>query len=100
MYSTACQLEGDTPIEALTGIKPDVSNLRVFGCTAYVNIPRQLRGNTFANQARKGIIVGYIGGAYRVLIPEKSSIMVSQDVRTLENTIKRELEEKNVVLNE
>lgn len=94
MFSSACQLEGATSIEALTGTKADVSNLMAFRCTAYVKVPRQLRGNRFANQAQKGMMVGYIGVAYRALIPEIGRNMVFRDVRTMENIIKREFIEQ------
>lgn len=33
--SPTASLIGKTPFEALTGIKPDVKNLRIFGCLAY-----------------------------------------------------------------
>ncbi|KAJ2914738.1 hypothetical protein MD484_g5685, partial [Candolleomyces efflorescens] len=35
--------DGLTPYEALMGVKPDVSNLRVFGCRCYPLIPPELR---------------------------------------------------------
>lgn len=60
IFSKGCQVEGSMPIEALTGTKPDVSNFEKFGCNLFVNIHSLLRGNQFANQAMKGIMVGYI----------------------------------------
>ncbi|KAL3702030.1 hypothetical protein R1sor_020052 [Riccia sorocarpa] len=36
-------VDGKTSKEAFTGVKPDVSDLRVFGCKAYVLIPKELR---------------------------------------------------------
>ena len=32
-----------TPHEAFTGSKPDVANLKVFGCDAYMHIPQKIR---------------------------------------------------------
>lgn len=63
MYIRACQLEAVTTIEAITGRMPDVSNLSIFGRTAYISILRQFRGNTFSNQVREEMIVGYIRGS-------------------------------------
>jgi len=33
-------LEGITPHEAWSGIKPDVSSLCVFGCSVYAHVPK------------------------------------------------------------
>uniref|UniRef100_A0A1X7UES6 Reverse transcriptase Ty1/copia-type domain-containing protein n=1 Tax=Amphimedon queenslandica TaxID=400682 RepID=A0A1X7UES6_AMPQE len=33
-------LPDKTPFEALTGVKPGVGHLKVFGCTAYRHIPK------------------------------------------------------------
>jgi hypothetical protein len=32
-----------TPSEAYTGTKPDVSRLRIFGCTAHIHVPEKLQ---------------------------------------------------------
>ena len=36
-------LEGQTPYEALSGRKPNLEHLRVFGCLGYAKIPTHLR---------------------------------------------------------
>lgn len=36
-------LDGKTPYEAWNGTKPDLSNLRVFGCDAYLHVPDEAR---------------------------------------------------------
>jgi len=36
-------LEGKTPHQAWNGIKPDLSQLRVFGCDAYLHVPDEQR---------------------------------------------------------
>ena len=46
------------PLEAITGKKPDLEHLRVFGCPAYVHIPSQRRTKMQA-PSRKGVFVGY-----------------------------------------
>ena len=40
---TTAALQGATPHEAFIGAKPDLSHLRVWGCTAYVLIQRDKR---------------------------------------------------------
>jgi hypothetical protein len=45
-------------VELVTGEKPDLSNLRIFGCPAYVHIDSSLR-TKFGDKAWKGIFVGY-----------------------------------------
>jgi hypothetical protein len=47
-----------TPMEALLSIKPDVSNLRVFGCQALVHVPDQQRSKT-DSKARNAVFIGY-----------------------------------------
>lgn len=47
-----------SPYELFTGKKPDLSMLRIFGCTAYAHIPRQLRGK-LDSCSEIGMLVGY-----------------------------------------
>ena len=47
-----------TPYEAFHGAKPDVSNLRVFGATAYAHTPKEKR-RKLDSKAQKGIFLGY-----------------------------------------
>jgi len=39
------------PFEFATGIKPDLSKLRIFGCIAYAFIDPSRRAEKFANRA-------------------------------------------------
>lgn len=45
-------------------------------------------------------MVGYIGGAYRVLIPESGRILVSLDVRAIKDTIEGEMVDEPVEMDE
>ena len=47
-----------TPEERYTGVKSDVSHLKVFGCIAYVHIPDELR-KKLDPKAEKCIFIGY-----------------------------------------
>ena len=51
-------LEGITPNEAWSGIKPDVSLLRIFGCSAYVHVPKVER-NKLDFKTRKCVLLDY-----------------------------------------
>jgi transposase InsO family protein len=51
-------LQHQTPYEAWTGHKPSFNDLRVFGCLAYVHIPKQNR-RKLDDRARPCIFVGY-----------------------------------------
>ena len=39
--SSSSTLEDKTPQEVWTGKKPSLSHLRVFGCDAYVHVPKE-----------------------------------------------------------
>lgn len=57
--SPASALEWNkTPFELWSGSKPDISNLRVFGCAAHCHIPKEHR-KKLDNKSWNGIFVGY-----------------------------------------
>ena len=51
-------VEGKTPFELLTGAKPKVGHLRIFGCAAYCHIPDDER-HKLDFKSRKCIFLGY-----------------------------------------
>lgn len=73
-----------TPFELFFGIKPDVSHLKVFGCRAYIHIPKQLR-RKLDSKAQRGVFVGYAANnkGYRVLCD--GDIVISRDAVFYEN---------------
>ena len=70
-----------TPFEAWNDYKPDVSHLRVFGCTVYAHIEKDERFK-LDSKARKCILLGY--GAetkgYRLYDVEKERVIHSRNV--------------------
>ncbi|KAJ9529996.1 hypothetical protein QJQ45_023288, partial [Haematococcus lacustris] len=72
--------KGATPWELFFGVKPDISALRVFGATAYAQVPQHMRSK-LEGKAVQGVLVGYEMGskAYRVLVPG-GRIIVTKDV--------------------
>lgn len=75
-----------TPFEAWHGVKPNVSHLKVFGCTAHVKLigPGLTK---LADRSKKMVFLGYESGTkgYRLLDPEANRIVVSRDVIFEEN---------------
>jgi hypothetical protein len=94
-----------TPEEAFSGKKPNVENLRIFGCPVYSHIPKDKR-NKLEPSGKKEIFVGYSDSskAYRIYNPEQHKIEVIRDVtfnermafkKSIEEIIEEELEEPN-----
>ncbi len=52
-------LGGTTPLEAGTGNRPNLRNRKVFGCKAYVQIPKPQRRGKLSPTAWDGMMVGY-----------------------------------------
>jgi hypothetical protein len=89
--ATACYLrnrtprkgEEKTPEELFTGTKPSGRHLRVFGCLAYILIPREQRDSKLDNTAYTGIFIGYSPSTkqYRVFDPRTKAIKLATSVR-------------------
>ena len=47
-----------TPEEMFTGEKPEVSHLKIFGCSVYIHIPKEKRSKLDPS-GKKGLLVGY-----------------------------------------
>jgi transposase InsO family protein len=69
-----------TPLEVFSGVKPDVSHLRVFGSVAYAHLPKERR-TKLDDKAVRGLMVGYATATkgYRILMPD-NSVITSRDV--------------------
>ena len=69
--SPSSALEDKTPQEVWTGKKPSLSHLRVFGCDAYVHVPKEKR-TKLDNKSKKCIFIGYKDGlkGYNLWYPE------------------------------
>lgn len=70
-----------TPKKVFTGKKPNIDDLRIFGCLVYIHIPKDKR-KKLDPARKKGIFVGYSNSskAYRIYIKEGHQIEVSRDV--------------------
>ncbi|OWZ13458.1 polyprotein [Phytophthora megakarya] len=62
-------LSGDTPYNRRFGDRPNVDNLRVWGCIAHVFTPKVLSSNKLENPGKLGLFHGYPKNSegYRIL---------------------------------
>ncbi|MCO5562959.1 hypothetical protein L7F22_016595 [Adiantum nelumboides] len=74
-------LQDMTPFQAYYGCKPTVSHFRVFGCLAFVHIPKEKR-QKLDFKSRKLLFLGYSAesDAYRLYDPDTRTTTVSRDV--------------------
>ena len=74
------------PYTLMFNVKPDLSHLRQFGCTAYVLTPKHQRDGKLAPVSTSGLFVGYPDGTkgYKVYVPGTDTIVISRDVRFVE----------------
>ncbi len=84
--SPTSAIKDQTPFERLLGIKPDISNLRVFGCVAYMHVPNSQRKKLDA-KARRTIFIGYPPGVkgYKLYDLEKGAFFISGNVKFFED---------------
>ena len=82
--SPTAALQDVTPYELWHGEKPNVSNLRVFGCVCFVNIPKAKK---LERQSFKGVFVGYPEGTkgYKIYNVASKSFVRSRDVEFYEH---------------
>lgn len=78
-------VEIKTPYEILTGKKPNVENLRLYGSRVFVRIPEEKRKSKWDRKADLGILLGYDNVGYRILINNK--IVISRNVEIIEENV-------------
>jgi hypothetical protein len=74
-------LDDKTPHEVWSGNKPSLQHLRVFGCDAYVHVPKENRSK-MDKKDEKCIFIGYKDGVkgYKLWNLETKKTLYSQDV--------------------
>ena len=95
--SPTSSLKDVTPFERLFGQKPDVSNLRVFGCIAFKHIPDAERSK-LDRKSSKCVFVGYPEGTkgYKLFDLEKKSFVRSRNIIFQERRFHNFKSKKNV----
>jgi hypothetical protein len=78
-------LDDKTPHEVWTEKKPALQHLRVFGCDAYVHVPKENRSK-LDKKVEKCIFIGYKDGVkdYKLWNPDIKKIVYSRDVVFIE----------------
>eukprot|EP00253_Pinus_taeda_P030340 PITA_30340 len=78
--SPSSALEDKTPQEVWTGKKPSLSHLRVFGCDAYVHVPKEKR-TKLDSKSEKCIYIGYKDGlkGYKIWNPVTRKVVYSRE---------------------
>ena len=79
--SSTLDLVDKSPYEAWAGKRTSLAHLRVFGCEAFVQIPKERR-KKLDSESEKCIFVGYKDGVkgYKVWNPTTRTTVYSRDV--------------------
>ena len=92
--SPSLALEDKTPQDVWTGKKPSLSHLRVFGCDAYIHVPKEKR-TKLDSKFERCIFIGYKDGlkCYKLWNLETRKVVYSRDVvfREVKDVIKHEV---------
>eukprot|EP00253_Pinus_taeda_P032839 PITA_32839 len=95
--SPSSALEDKTPQKVWTGKKPSLSHLRVFGCDAYVHVPKEKR-TKLNSKYKKCIFIGYKDGlkGYKLWNLVTRKVVYNRDVvfREVKDVIKHEVQPK------
>ena len=86
-----------SPYQFDTGIIPNISHLRIWGCKAWAHIHKEKRAKNFKAKSYIGYLMGYSEiqrGAYIIFIPEMGKLIVSRDVKFDENIPQGEIDFK------
>lgn len=83
-----------TPAELFYNKKPNLQNLRTFGCIAYYHIPKEKIKGKFDPRGKVCIMIGYTHNGYRLWDTEEKQVVLARDVRFDENKNCQDLIEK------
>lgn len=86
--SATKSLDSKTPFEAWHEVKPDVSNLKVFGCVCYTLVPEPKRSK-LDERSKLAIFIGYNNHSkgYRVFNLESQKVEVCRSVKFDESAL-------------
>jgi hypothetical protein len=80
--SPSTMLDEKTPHKVWNGKKPSLTHLRVFGCDAYVHVPKKNMSKLDKKKVEKSIFIGYKDGlkGYNLWNPETKKVVYNRDV--------------------
>jgi hypothetical protein len=91
--SPSLALDDKTPQEIWTSKEPYLTHLKVFGCDAYVHVPKE-NMSKLDKKAEKCIFIGYKYGikGYKIWNRETKKVVYSRDVvfREMKDVVKQE----------
>jgi hypothetical protein len=92
--SPSSALDDKTPQEVWTSKKPSLTHLKVFGCEAYVHVPKENRSK-LDKKDEKCIFIGYKDGlkGYKIWNLKTKKFVYSRDVvfREMKDVFKHEV---------
>jgi hypothetical protein len=92
--SPSSTLGDKTPQEAWTGNEPSLTHLKVFGCDAYVHVPKENKSK-LDKKVEKCIFIGYKDGlkGYNLWNTETKNVGYIRDVvfREMKDVVKQEV---------
>lgn len=93
LYSRAL---GDVPYRRWFGDKPSLDHIRVYGCVAYVMVPRH-KQQSLKPKSMKGIFIGYPSDekGWNIYIPSLGKVIVSRHVTFIEKEFWKDLQITN-----
>lgn len=74
------RLDNLTPEEAWTGVKPDISHLRIFGSLCWKRVPDQIRQKLDDKGIPQVMVDYHSTGGYKLFDPQTNQVSVSRDV--------------------
>ena len=79
--SPSSTLDDKNPQDVWIGKEPSLTHLKVFGCEAYVHVPKEKRSK-LDNKAKKCIFIGYKYGlkGYNIWNPKNKKVVYNRDV--------------------
>ena len=78
------ELQFKTPYQVLNNIRPDITNIRVFGSVAYYKV-KAIGLKKLDPRAKKAILLGFGNNLYRLYDTESKRLIWARDVKILEN---------------
>jgi len=74
-------------MESLVKVKPDLSELCIFGCGAYVFLPKEVRANKLAPKLELMTYIGYETGIKGWKFMQPSGTMITEATATFDETL-------------
>lgn len=68
-------MEGKIPAASWFNEIPDIGKLKVFGCIAYLKLPKELITGKFDSRTLKCYFIGYCPNGYKLLSLEKRKLL-------------------------